>query len=77
MCVTGGLASIERHDVDGTPAYTAQLETDAHDRLQMIVVGDTGDLVKQSRAKFCGVVGGRLDINTMPETFAVGMLKAN
>jgi hypothetical protein len=74
LCVTGTLARIEKTTVDGTDAYSARMTTKSGDALELYAVGDTGALVKRKPARFCGVVTGRLDVDGVPATFAVGML---
>ena len=73
LCVSGTLTYIEKQSMDGTSMFAARLVTADNDPFQLVVLGGTGDLVKKSKAKFCGVVAGRLDLNATPETFAVGM----
>jgi hypothetical protein len=74
LCVSGTLARIEKTTVDGTDAYSARMTTKTGDALELYAVGDTGALVKRKPARFCGVVTGRLDVEGVPATFAVGML---
>jgi hypothetical protein len=68
LCATGTLARIEKIEVDGTSVFSASLTTKDGDALEVYAVGSSGDLVKRSPARFCGVITGRLH----DASFAVG-----
>ncbi len=75
LCEVGTLARIEKIELDGKVLYSARLVTKEQDALEMIVVGDTGALVKRKSAKFCGVVTGVLEVGGKAATLAVGMFE--
>ena len=75
LCIAGTLARIEKTAIAGTPLHTARLVTKTGDALEVYAIGSTGALVKRKPARFCGVVTGRLDVETKPATFAVGMFE--
>jgi hypothetical protein len=58
LCASGTITRIERRDLDGRKLYVGSLAT-ADDAVAFVVVGATGDLVKRSSGKLCGVVTGR------------------
>jgi hypothetical protein len=73
LCVTGTLAHITRTRVGSTDVDLGHLATRDGDEVDFYAVGGSGDLVKRSTAKLCGVVTGLLD-SSRPATFVVGML---
>lgn len=62
MCVEGTIASIERRDLDRRKVYDGTLVTEHRDEVSFVAVGTTGELVRGSSAKLCGVVIGRLRV---------------
>jgi hypothetical protein len=59
MCAAGTLRSIERRDLERRKVYVGRLEIADGDAIAFIAVGTTGELVKRSAARFCGVVIGK------------------
>jgi hypothetical protein len=59
LCATGELLQIERRDLDARKIYVGRLRTRDDDTLAFVAVGSTGDLVKRSTGKLCGVVTGK------------------
>ena len=60
LCAEGEIDRIERRDVGTRKTFVGTLRTDAGDRIAFTAVGSTGDLVKRSRARFCGIVTGKI-----------------
>jgi len=58
-CASGTISWIERRDVERRKTFAGRLRTEAGDELAFVAVGSSGDLVKRSQARFCGVVTGR------------------
>ena len=59
MCVGGSLLDIERRTLDGRRVYHGSLQTAEGDVARFIAVGSTGELVKRSAGRLCGVVTGK------------------
>lgn len=62
MCIIGEVRRIERADMDGRKVFVGDLRTVEGDRIGYLAVGSTGDLVKRSTARFCGVVTDKLQL---------------
>jgi hypothetical protein len=62
MCATGEIRRIERADMDNRKVFVGELMTKEQDRVTFLAVGTTGDLVKRSTARFCGVVTDKLQL---------------
>ena len=62
MCIAGRIVQIEKEDT-GTdrPIFSGLILTNSSDIIGFYAADSTGDLVEESRAKFCGVVTGRYD----------------
>jgi len=58
MCVRGFIVEIERQKGTTNPVYAGLLMAEGRDAHHFFAVGSTGELVAQSRARFCGVVTG-------------------
>ena len=61
LCVEGELDSITRNDLAGRKHYTGALTTAQGDRVEIVVSGSSGTLVKRQHARVCGVVMGATD----------------
>ncbi|MDX2093130.1 MAG: hypothetical protein SFX73_35130 [Kofleriaceae bacterium] len=59
LCVDGEIERIERRDLDKRKLFVGRLHTAEGDAVEFVAVGTTGQLVKRSKSKFCGVVIGR------------------
>jgi hypothetical protein len=62
VCITGEVRRIERADLDGRKVFVGELLAEGDDRVTYLAVGSTGELVKRTRARFCGVVTGKLEL---------------
>lgn len=58
LCVEGTLERITRADVAGRRHYEAALVTTQGDRVELVISGSAGTLVKRQAARVCGVVIG-------------------
>jgi len=58
ICTSGLLIQIERQQLGEVKAYSGLLLNDYNSIFSFHVVGSTGDLVEQRRARLCGVVVG-------------------
>ncbi len=58
LCVEGLLEQITRADVAGRRHYSAALKTAQGDRVELVIAGSAGTLVKRQPARACGVVLG-------------------
>jgi hypothetical protein len=62
LCVEGEVRRIERADMDQRKVFVGELLTKDSDRVTYLAVGSSGELVKRSNARFCGVVTGKLEL---------------
>jgi hypothetical protein len=62
MCASGEIRRIERADMDNRKVFVGELMTKEQDRVTFLAVGTTGELVKRSTARFCGVVTDKLQL---------------
>lgn len=60
ICTTGRIIEIAVDRSTGSPLFFGGMFDDAGKLYRFIAVGSTGELVQNSRAKFCGVVTGQL-----------------
>ncbi len=58
MCLRGKIISIARDKSVADPLFTGLVMTRKRDVVNFVAVGDTGELVEDSRARFCGIVTG-------------------
>lgn len=60
MCADGEIAAIEiqHRDVDARKTFEGTLRLSDTDAVAFLAVGTTGDLIRGSKARFCGVVTG-------------------
>lgn len=61
MCVRGQLIQIRKETVGAATLFDGLMLINYSDIVKFVVVGSTGDLVQQSRARLCGVVTGTYD----------------
>lgn len=59
MCYSGDIVQIAKQDIGARPIFEGLLRTRRWDIIHFIAAGSTGDLVEDSRARFCGFVTGR------------------
>jgi len=59
-CVRGRIVEIYAEKTDLGMFYTGGMTDRRYRVYRFIAVGDTGDLVARSRARFCGIVTGRM-----------------
>lgn len=60
MCWTGRIVQIAREDLgEAGGVYTGLLMTRRHDIIHFVAAGSTGELVEESRARFCGAATGQ------------------
>lgn len=62
MCASGEILRIERTDMERRKAFVGELLTKEQDRVMFLAVGSTGELLKRSQARFCGVVTDKLQL---------------
>jgi hypothetical protein len=62
LCVAGEVRRIERADMAGRKVFVGELLTKDGDRVTYLAVGSTGELVKRTIARFCGVVTDKLQL---------------
>ncbi len=60
ICAAGRIIEIAVDRTTGTPLFFGGMYDDTGNLYRFIAVGSTGELVQNSRAKFCGVVAGQL-----------------
>ncbi len=58
MCAEGVIERIERRDLGPRKIYVGQLRAAEDDQVMFVALGTTGELIKRTRAKFCGAVIG-------------------
>lgn len=61
LCTEGRVETIERRDLERRKIYIGSLRDADGDVISFVAVGTTGELVKRSQARFCGVVVGKAD----------------
>lgn len=60
MCYSGRMIQIAKNDlVDGRHVFVGLLMARGYNIIHFLAAGSTGDLVENSRARFCGFVTGR------------------
>jgi hypothetical protein len=59
LCVKGFIAEIHKHKIEERKMFRGLLGTWGGDILSFWAIGDTGDLVEERTAKFCGVAAGK------------------
>lgn len=58
MCAEGAIAGIQRRDLGPRKTFQGTLRVNDVDAVAFIAVGTTGELIRGSKARFCGVVTG-------------------
>ncbi|MBA3456777.1 MAG: hypothetical protein H0T42_27055 [Deltaproteobacteria bacterium] len=58
MCADGELLTIQRRDLGPRKIYLGTLRVNPADRIEFIAIGATGELIRGSKARFCGAVAG-------------------
>lgn len=58
MCAKGTIEGIQRTDVERRRVFVGRLRQDDGDVIAFTALGTTGDLIRRSKAKFCGAVIG-------------------
>jgi len=58
MCGEGELVAIQRRDLGPRKIYVGSLRVSEKDTIAFVAVGTTGDLIRGSKARFCGAVTG-------------------
>lgn len=58
MCAEGELLAIQRRDLGARKIYVGSLRVSPADQISLIAVGATGELIRGSKARFCGAVTG-------------------
>lgn len=78
ICVSGSIIEIEVGHEDGASFADGGMVTDGGDTVRFAAVGSTGDFVKDSYARFCGIATGKFSYVTVTNetrhaVFVVGM----
>lgn len=60
LCVTGNLVQISANRKSGNVEYTGIMMDQTFQPVIFAAVGDTGELVARSKARFCGIVIGKM-----------------
>lgn len=58
MCADGELVAIQRRDLGPRKIYVGSLRVSDTDTIAFVAVGTTGELIRGSKARFCGAVTG-------------------
>lgn len=58
MCARGRVIQIKREPMAGASFFFGNLATEAGNIINFVAVGSTGEIVEDSRARFCGFVAG-------------------
>lgn len=58
MCADGEVVAIQRHDLGPRKLHRGSLRVSAADTIAFTAVGTTGELIRGSKARFCGLVTG-------------------
>jgi hypothetical protein len=82
LCVKGRISEIAVEETEMGKVYVGGIVSGYTDVTRFIAVGNTGELVEDSRAKFCGVVTGRYSYSnvsggTTHAPMAVGLFYLN
>ncbi len=67
MCARGRVIQIHKERAGRTSFFTGNLVTEAGNIINFVAVGSTGELVEDSRARFCGSSAETMHSKTCPE----------